>query len=122
KMVFAGRRLALVAAFAFMAALGLSRVDFSLVRKSYISAHTLQQFGAMAYAVHEVDGFIENLQLLRNLETLPKDDMREFLRGLRANDGRIAVGSARRPNVVILQMESIEANALNAKLDDGYAM
>lgn len=98
-------------------------VNFALVRKSFISLQSLQQFGTLAYVAREGVRYVENIFLMRRLGELPKDDIKSFLQQRRAADQTMPVArESRRPNVVILQMESIEANALNAQLDGEYVM
>lgn len=115
-------RLVLVALLVVTGWYAFMHVNFSLVRKSFISIQVLQQFGTMAYVLREVRGFIDNQLLMQNLATLPKEHIRAFLAERRKNDASFAGSGKKKPNVVILQMESIEANALHAKLDGEYAM
>ncbi|MBW3567091.1 MAG: LTA synthase family protein [Proteobacteria bacterium] len=98
-------------------------IDLALVRKSFISLQSLQQFGTLAYVGREAGRYVDNLFLMKRLGELPKEDIQAFLRQRRAHDRPVQSERAdRKPNIVILQMESIEANALNAQLDGKYVM
>ncbi|HEX7046430.1 MAG TPA: LTA synthase family protein [Gammaproteobacteria bacterium] len=96
------------------------KVDELQLKKSYISLNVLRELGMVAYVVREIDAFIESQILLRSLDEVPTDPIRQFLDSNAAQPEARSFSSPQ--NVVFLQLESIEANALNAQLDGKYVM
>ncbi len=96
------------------------KVDELQLKKSYISLNVLRELGTVAYVVREIDAFIESRILLRRLDEVPVDPIRKFLGNQAAQP--IPGSFSSPPHVVFLQLESIEANALNAQMDGKYVM